>query len=220
MGETCGDHRGAQLRDDPADERTVADQSIGLGDRDAREDVTIVVDAGDVGNEEKPVGLEPHRERSGSVVGVDIQRTDAKRRDNRNAAGHECLNDRSRPTGQGIPDPTEGGQLNGMEPDLISEETDRTRAERGAQRPVDGGKRRAHDRQARLRGDASAPDELDRDPEPFHLLGDLRSGAVNDAYVMTCLGEPQNRAGRLVCDAATALDDDEAHERYSALMRT
>src|SRR5437879_762039 len=66
----------------------------------------------------------------------------------------------------------------------------------------------------------SAPDELDRDPEPFHLLGDLRSGAVNDAHVMTCLGELQNRAGRLVCDAATALDDDEAHERYSALMRT
>jgi hypothetical protein len=107
-----------------------------------------------------------------------------------------------------------------MEPDLISEETDGARAEGGAQRPVDGGERRAYDRKACLRRDASAPDELDREPEPFHLLGDLGSRAVNDAHVMTCLGELQDQAGRLVCDAATAFDDDEAHERYSALMRT
>jgi hypothetical protein len=107
-----------------------------------------------------------------------------------------------------------------MKADLVAEETDGARAERGAKRAIDGGERGANDCEPGRRRDAPAADELDRESEPLHLLGDLRPGAVNDADAVSCLGELKDQLARLVRDRAAALEDDEAHERYSALIRT
>jgi hypothetical protein len=179
-----------------------------------------VQDARDIGYEEKPVCFETDRERRSRVVGVDIEGPDAERRDDGNAAGHECLDDRPRPTGQRIPDTTKSGDLNRVEPDLVSEETDGACSKCATQRPVDGREGRTNDREPCFRGDAPAADELDGDPEALHLLGDLRPGAVNDADVMARVGELQDEPGRLVRHRTAAFEYDDTHERYSALIRT
>src|SRR6266699_4779074 len=107
-----------------------------------------------------------------------------------------------------------------MEADLVAEETGRARADRCAKRTIDSGEGRTDDREPRFRRDTAPADELDGNAEPFHLLGDLRPGTVNDADVVARVGKLQNRVGRLAGHRAAALENDEIHERYSALIRT
>jgi len=82
------------------------------------------------------------------------------------------------------------------------------------------GEGRTDDGESCLCGDAPAAHELDGNAEPLHLLGDLWPGAVNDAHVVARVGELQDRVGRLAGNRPAALEDDETHERYSALIRT
>jgi hypothetical protein len=43
---------------------------------------------------------------------------------------------------------------------------------------------------------------------------------VNDAHVVARIGELQDRIGGFARHCPTTLEDDETHERYSALIRT
>ena len=53
----------------------------------------------------------------------------------------------------------------------------------------------------------AALNELDGNPTPVHLLGDLRPGAVHDDDFVALLGEPEDAVGRVAGDGAADLDD-------------
>ena len=93
-------------------------------------------------------------------------------------------------------------------------------AELGAECGVDRLHRLAHDLERRQRRAPAALDELDGNPAPVHLLGDLRAGAVDDDDLVAFLGQSEDAARSVGGDGAADLHDQPGHDRYSALMRT
>ena len=124
-----------------------------------------------------------------------------------------------RATRRGIPDEAELGDPSCGQADLVAHEADRERADCGAEFRVHLGKRLADDNEPCRGRDAAAPDELDGQAAPGHLLGDLRAGAVDDADLVAQGQELADVSRRLVRDGAANFEDD-GQDVYSALMRT
>src|SRR6185503_13291481 len=102
----------------------------------------------------------------------------------------------------------------------VAEEPDGPRPEGGGERAVDRGELLPHHGKAFDRGDAPAADELDGEAARGHGGADLGACAVDDH---DALARPDELADLRRCirgARAAALDDEDAHVRYSALIRT
>ena len=88
----------------PPSKAPASSSLLGLVGVDHGDDDAAVEQAGDVGDEEDPLGLEPDGERRGGLVGVDVQRPGGERRDDRDQALVERGDDRvAARTGSGSP---------------------------------------------------------------------------------------------------------------------
>ena len=202
----------AQLRDDPARERAGVQQPLGLPDADRGCDGAAEEQAGNVRDEEEPLGAEADGERRGRLVRVHVQRADSERCDNRNQSGGKRLLDRRRARGKRRADESELGHLHRVEADLVAEEGHRPRPDRGADPGVDGGERVPHDGERLGARHAPSLDEADLEAGALELGRDLRPSAVDDADVVP-LSEAEHERPALLGDGATDLQDDEAHVR-------
>ena len=141
--EPGGQHGRVQLRDDPADEVPGVEQPVGLVRTERADDTVVDVDAGDVGQEQDPVGAETDGQRGRRLVGVDVQRAGRERGDDRDQPflqrGHDRRPARS---GSGSPTSPSAGDLHGPEPDLVAHQPDARGPDRRAEGVVDRGERR------------------------------------------------------------------------------
>ena len=170
--EPCSAHRGEQLRDDSAFERARAEQRVGIVRVQPTDHGALEVDAWHVGDEHDAIGPEPGRQRSGGLVGVDVQRTDGDGSHDGDAVLLECLLHRPQTTREGLADEAELGQPP-RAADLVPDEVEGRRAECGGQLGPDGDQRRAHKGEGRRICEATARYEDSRDPPLVQLSGDL-----------------------------------------------
>ncbi len=70
---------------------------------ESSEHLAVDDNAGDIGDEDEPVGAERNREHGGSVVGIHIQRASRERRDHRDAAAARTPQRLGGTTGRSIP---------------------------------------------------------------------------------------------------------------------
>src|SRR5581483_7793368 len=206
-------HRGAELRHDAALELASVQQPFRLAGGDGGGDGALQDQPGDVGQEEDPLGGEADGERRGRLVGVDVQRPGRQRRDDGDRAVLERRRDRRRPARQRVADQPELRHLPRAQPDLVPEQRQGARAERGAERGVHRGEGAADDREPLGGRHAAAVHELDGEPEPPHLLGDLRARAVHDDDARAALRQLEHPPRVRVADRAADLDDEQAHVR-------
>ena len=220
-----GEDGRVELGDDAALEGAVAEHPVGVVDGDVLDHGALHQDAGDVADEHDPLGAEPDRERGRGLVGVDVERSDRARADRErrhdgDAAGRERLLDRRRRRRRRMPDEPERLHLGRLQADLVAEERERGRPDRGADVAVDLGERGAHDLQHLARRHPPPVDEGRVDAAALHLGRDLRPGAVDDDDVVALLPQGERLGRRGGGDAPAELDHDAAHVVYSALIRT
>ena len=167
--------------------------------------------AGHVGDEEDPLGAEADRER-GRRPRRRSRSAAPPRAARRRGCGPRASASRSRRGGRDAGRrPARARARAAPEADLVAEE----RQARGPIAAQTVALTAASDSRttasASRRRDAAAADELDRQPAPLHLLGDLRPGAVDDDRPRRpLLGEGEHRADRLAADRAAELDHDPA----------
>ena len=112
------------------------------------------------------------------------------------------------------------GHRLGFEPDLVAGETDGVRADRRAHGGVHLGEALADDLEHLGRRHAPPADEVRNEAALLHLFGDLRAGAVDDAHLTARGAQVGNGLRDAARRGAADLQHDDAHVRYSALMRT
>ena len=176
-------------------------------------------DPRNVGEEEDALCAEPDRERGRHLVRVHVQRAAGEGRDDGHAALLERGDDLERPRRDRLADEPELGHLLRLEADLVAGERKRVRPDRRAHGGVDFGETLAHDLERLQRRDAASLDEANLETAALHLLRDLRAGAVHDAYGVPERAQLADDVGGAADRRAADLQHD-AHERYSALMRT
>ena len=106
---------------------------------------------------------------------------------------------------------SELGDSNRLDPDFVAHQADRGRADRIAQQPVHPDQGLADDLERGRARQPPAPYELDLEPPPLHLGRDLRTGAVDDAHLVSVLVQGQRPGGRGPGDCPADLEDDPAH---------
>ena len=212
---------GTQLRHDAAFERARGEHAVRLAHVDRVDHLVVDVEPRDVGQEDEALRADAECERRRGVVGVHVQRPDRERRDDRDLAVARARRGASA-----------GGTAAGRRPGRAAAPARRAarRGDRGSTRPAApiAAQSAALTASIDSRTTSSAAcdvrlpplHELDRDAAPLISVGDLRAGAVHDDHLVALLGEAEDAARRVACDRAADLDDQPAHERYSALMRT
>ena len=195
-----GEDSGLELRDDAALEGAVAEHPVGVVDGDVLDHGALHQHAGDVADEDDPLGSEPDRERGCGLVGVDVERSDraradGKRRDHGDAACSERLLDRGRaPTAVGSPTSPSASTCVACSP-IASPKSGSASGPIAAQTSrVDLGEGAAHDVQHLGRRHAAPLDEGGRDPAALHLGRDLRAGSVHDDDVVPLLPQRERLA--------------------------
>jgi hypothetical protein len=204
--------RGAELRDDAAAERALGQEPLGLVHADRLRQLAAEQQAGDVRDEEEPVGAEPDRQRGRRFVRVDVERADAERRDHGDEAGGQRCLDRRRRARQGRADETELRHPDGLEADLVAVERHGARPDRGTDRLIHHRERAPDDPKSVGARYAASLDEADVQPRPRQLRRDLGACTVHDAHLVL-RGERERRHGRLRGDRAADLEHDARHER-------
>ena len=215
--------RGLELRHDPALERAVAEQAVGLVGADRGDDVSVDQHARHIGHEEDPLCPEAGGEGDRGLIGVDVERALRQGGDDRDPALAEARSSTSGGRlGQRIADEAELGNLRRLEADLVAHQADARGPDRGAERRVDLGERLADDLE-RLRGRvAAAVDEANLEA----ALAASRAEICGPAPWTTTTSWPSAASSRIVAPrllrrlAPPILSDDEAHVVYSALIRT
>jgi hypothetical protein len=150
---------------------------------DLVENLLVAEDARDVGQEQDPPGAEPDRERRGHVVGVHIQRPLGERRDHRDLPGGERVEHRLRLRRNRSADVAQLHDPRRPQADLVADQADRMRSDRGAELVVDADQRLAHDADRDVVGDTTTPDERALDAGVGECSRDLPAAAVNDHRV-------------------------------------
>jgi hypothetical protein len=153
----------------------------------------------------------PTGERARGFVGVDVERPLRDRCNHRHLPARERELDVERPGRYGISYQPELGNLRRTHADLVSEQPDRTLADRVAKVGVHERERAADEPIGGRARHPPAADELDLEPVARHRLRDLRASAVHDAdlvFVRKVVHE-RRRVGR---NRAAELQDD-LHER-------
>ena len=117
-------------------------------------------------------------------------------------------------------DQSELGHVLGRKTDLVAEEADGVRTDCRAHRRVDLGEALADDLEHLGRRYAPPADKAELEAAALHLLRDLRAGAVDDAHLIARSAQIRDRLGDAAGGGAAHFQHDDAHVRYSALMRT
>ena len=205
----------------PPSKVAVAEQAVGVVDRDVLDDDTVDQHARDVADEDDPLGAEPDCERGGRLVGVDVERPLRERRDHRDPACRECLLDSGGRGRDRVADEPERVDLGRPEPDRVAEQR-RAPGARSPRRPraltAASESRTTSSTSAVV--DAAPGDERGDDPASLHLRGDLRPGAVHDDDLVALRTQCERLRRRCRRDPAAELEHDPAHVVYSALIRT
>ena len=128
------------------------------------QDSTLEEDASDVRHEHDAVGSDARRDRGRRLVGVDVERSDRDRSDDRDTSRVEAGGDRLQAPRDRLSDEAELRDRQRFEPDLVADEMNGRGAERGGQLGPDGDQRRTHDGEGRWIREPPTADEPDRDP--------------------------------------------------------
>ena len=172
----------------------------------------------DVRDEHEAIGAEPDRKRSRGLIGVDVERPDGERGDDRDPTAFERLGHRRGRRRLRIPDEPESGDLRRAQPDRVAEQPDRVRAELGADLGIDVRQRLTDHLEHLGRRHPPPVHEHRLDPTPLELGRDLGPRPVDDDDRASLPSEGVGQLGRTGCDAATQLEHDERHVVYSALI--
>ena len=205
----------------PPWKRSVAEHPVGGLDVDLPHHRAVHEHAGNVADEDDPLGAEADGERGGGLVGVDVERALGERRDDGDAACGQRILDCGRRGRDGVADEPERVDPVRTKTDLVAEQRHRVPSDRGADL-------RRSPRRATSRTTSSTSAVVTRRPStnvgaiplPLHLGRDLRACAVHDHDVVPGRAQRERLVGRHGGNPAAELEDDPAHVVYSALIRT